>query len=110
MNEMSYKLSLTDKQAEEHIHKRVFKSIRSKSLQKLLLVWFLLLDPQHMGHGDLCDLLRERAKKDDHKPFLQRSLDLASYLQPEDVMIILNCSKRTAIDYLQTIQYLVTFS
>ena len=107
---MSYKLSLTDRQVEEHIHKRVFKSIRSKSLQKLLLVWFLLLDPKDMGHGDLCDLLRKRAKEDGHKPFLRRSLDLASYLKPEDIMIILNCSKRTAIDYIQTIQFLVTFS
>ena len=107
---MSYKLSLTDKLVEEYIHKRIFKSIRSKSLQKLLLVWFLLLDPKHRGHGDLCEMLRKRAKEDDHKPFLRRSLDLASYLKPEDVMIILNCSKRTAIDYIQTIQYLVTFS
>ena len=107
---MSYKLSLTDKQVEEYIHKRVFKSIRSKSLQKLLLVWFLLLDPKHMGHGDLCDLLGKRAEEDDHKPFLRRSLDLASYLRSEDVMMILNCSKRTAIDYIQTIQYLIAFS
>jgi hypothetical protein len=110
MNGMSYRLSLTDKLVEEYIHKHVFKSIRSKSLQKLLLVWFLLLDPKDMGHGDLCDLLRKRAKGDDHKPFLRRSLDLASYLKSEDVMIILNCSKRTAIDYIQTIQYLVKFS
>ena len=107
---MSYKLSLTDKQMEDYFHKRVFKSIRCKTFQKLLLIWFLLLDPKEMGYGTLCDRLRRRAKENNPKTIFTRSLDLAYHLQPEDIMEILNCSKRTAIDYIQTVQYLVSFS
>lgn len=110
MKGMSYKLSLTDKQMEEYFHKSVFKSIRCKTFQKLLLIWFLLLDPKEMGYGTLCDRLRMRAKEDNPKTILTRSLELAFHLKPEDIMEVLNCSKRTAIDYIQTVQYLVSFS
>lgn len=76
----------------------IIRSVRQATLQKLLWLYYLLFISKDSW-------LRRRVEK----RLLDKGLkicreNIAYGLKPEDVMEAIGCSKRTAIDYIQTIQ------
>lgn len=95
MTRAGYKLPLRDKQHEKLID-IYSKNIRPKSLQKLVLLWYVLT---------LGDIRFEHIRGEILKRaggFTYRGMVHA--LTPEEVMQILSCSRRTAIDYIETLK------
>ena len=82
-------------EAQEYIRDWVFRSVRSKVLQKLLLIWFLL-----WMLGNRSSLHRKVKKRllKKYDPYLRKD-DYATEISLEEIMEIIHCSKRTAIEY-----------
>jgi len=84
---------------EKFIHKHVFRSVRNKVLQKLLLLAFQLKWSE-------TELYKKAAKRLAEKKLLLNLSNVTYELEPEDVMGIIGCSKRTAIEYIDALRYL----
>ena len=84
---------------EKFIHKHVFRSVRNKVLQKLLLLAFQL-------KWSKTGLYKTAAKRLVSKKLPLNLSNIAYELEPEDVMGIIGCSKRTAIEYVDALRYL----
>lgn len=84
---------------EKFIHKHVFRSVRNKVLQKLLLLAFQL-------KWSKTELYKRAAKRLVKEKSLLNLSNIAYELKPEDVMGIIGCSKRTAIEYIDALRYL----
>mgnify|MGYP001065651556 CR=1 FL=1 len=84
---------------EKFIHKHVFGSVRNKVLQKLLLLAFQLKRSE-------TELYKGAAKRLVEKKLLLNLASIAYELEPEDIMGIIGCSERTAIEYIDALRYL----
>ena len=80
--------------------KAVIRSVRQATLQRLLLLWYALFIEKDSW------IRRKVEERLTEKGLLIDRENIAYELKPEDVMQFLNCSKRTAIDYIQTLQIL----
>jgi len=99
---MSGKIKLKDPEVEKWIHKHIFRSVRSHTLQKLMLLWFNVWFSRKMP---LYKKLEERLRNEG-LPF--NRINVVEALTLEDIMSVLNCSQRTAFDYKQTLRFLMT--
>lgn len=99
---MSGKIRLKDPEVEKWIHKYIFRSVRSHTLQKLMLLWFNIWFSRKMP---LCKKIEERLQNEG-LPLNRRNIVEALTLK--DIMDILNCSERTAFDYKQALRFLMT--
>lgn len=95
-----YKMSITPSETEEFIHKHVFRSIRTKSLQKLVLIW------HNLNYSRNCPLRQEIVKRLREKELPSCLENIVWELKPKDVMQVIPCSKRTALDYIYALRYL----
>jgi hypothetical protein len=95
-----------DEEANEILHKHLFKSVRNKVLQKLLLVNFVCLECKSSP------IYKELWERYEHKNRTNENLlawknisnnlypsDLLAVLKPEDVMKVIGCNRRTAAEY-----------
>lgn len=80
------------------VQKYYIGNVRPLVLQKLLLLNYAIFYPE--DEGGIYNELRERANK---KKWGRRS-GIVAVLKPADVMKILGCSYRTAIDYKNTLE------
>ena len=86
-------------EVEEIWHKTFTKSIRNRVLQKLVLLWYNLWLYQD---SELRQTIERRLMEKGLNPRLK-----ANYVyevKPEEVMKILNCSKRTAVEYIDALK------
>lgn len=97
---VKHKLKLGDETAESVIHKTVFHSIRNKVLQKLVLIWFNAFYSREM------ELNKRLSKRLAEQGLPHSKENLAFALTPEDIMEIIHCSKRTAIEYRDALRWL----
>jgi hypothetical protein len=81
---------------------KILRSIRTKTLGKLVvLYWHFLSDWNCQASRNV--IQRERKKN----PCLRLDRSNVAYaLKPQDVMPVLHCSRRTAIDYIQALRWL----
>ena len=81
------------------IHKFVFRSVRNKVLQKLLLINYnLFYETQNP--------ILERINKRLHEQhILSNKSNISWELKPEDITDIIGCSQRTAKEYISVFQY-----
>jgi hypothetical protein len=81
---------------------KVLKSIRTKTLGKLvLLYWHFLYDRNCEASRKILE--RERRRQ----PYLRFDKSNIVYeLRPEDIIPVLHCSRRTAVDYIQALRWL----
>jgi hypothetical protein len=99
--EMKHKIVVSEDEGLNRLwHETFTRSVRSKVLQKLILLWFNLWIDQE---SELHQLVKKR--------ILGRGLPLVRgnfiyEVKPEEAMEILGCSKRTAIEYLNTLRIL----
>jgi hypothetical protein len=111
---MKMKTSIFVKEIRESFPYRNWKSIRNKSLQKLLFLH------DQIVNGELRKPLEERSQKAKevharkHPDSIVAQYDVwlrhpAEFLKPEDVMPLLHCGYRTAQDYVYTIKALFSF-
>ncbi len=90
------KLELNDTIGAKLFRKAHAKGIRQKSLQKLLLLKYILIERKEWG--GMYEELMTREK------YTKTRYDLACSLKIEEIMGILRCSRRTAIDYKETLK------
>ncbi len=82
----------------------VIGSVRSGVFQKLLFVDFMITDPKSPLHLELSKIYREcNLKYADSKDFDPKELEY--YLKPEHVMKLIGCNRRTAIEYIEVLNY-----
>jgi len=99
---MSGKIKLKDPEVEKWIHKHVFRSVRSHTLQKLMLLWFNAYFSRELPlYKKLEERLRNKGLPLDRR-------NIVEALTLEDIMSVLSCSRRTAFDYKQTLRFLMT--
>ena len=84
----------------ELTHKYLFKSIRSKVLQRLVL---LAYNATHSRELTLC---RDIQKRLTEKGYVWNYSNVASELTPEDVMTVIPCKERTAKEYIDALRQL----
>lgn len=97
---MSHKIPLVGgSKFEEPIHK-FLGSIRSKVLQKLVLLWFLVVS------GYASPLYQELETRVVAKGLPACASNRLYSLTPGDVMPLIGCSRRTAIEYIQALRTL----
>lgn len=77
---------------------KLFLSVRSQVLQKLLLLWF------NVYFRDLQGKLMERLVS---QGVVVNRANLVRVLTSSDVMPMLHCSKRTAIEYIDALKVLM---
>lgn len=96
------KIKLKDKKVEELFHKQYVGSCRNQSLQNLLLIWFNFVE---------CEAFEQKLRNR-RPPSEFPNIDgeykwhPLYYIKAEDIMQILQCSKRTAEDYRAVIREL----
>lgn len=78
---------------------KLFLSIRSKVLQKLLLLWY-----NAYSKSSLRKKLMERLVS---QGIAVNRANLVRVLTPSDVIPIIHCSKRTAIEYIDALKVLM---
>ena len=89
-------------------HTMVFGSVRSQTLQKLMFINFMVVEPRSPLHQELakihneCNLSRAKRSED------LEAKDLVYYLKPEHVMNLIGCNKRTAVEYVEVIKSFYT--
>jgi len=89
-------------EAERLWHKTFTKSIRSKVLQKLVLLWYnLWID----GSSELHQAVKQRLIKNNLNPKFK--VNYAYEVKPKEVMKLLNCSRRTAIEYIEALRIIL---
>lgn len=98
-----HKLRLGDEESNEEFHKYAFKSVRNKSLQKLMLVWYVFM---YNSKSDAPKELMKRYREKNQSEEPQSLGDIISMLKPEDVMRVLHCNRRTAIQYIQVLRFI----
>lgn len=100
MEMAKHKLAISNPTAEKFIHKHYFRSIRNKVLQKLVLLFcnFWLSREQPL-YQEITKRLNEQGLSND-------LCNIVYELKPEDVMPIIGCSKRTAVEYIQALRVL----
>jgi len=88
----------------ERFNKYVLRSVRSKVLQKLLIVcWYFLRDWRTNPNAEK---LWERGRsKNPNLRFIPSNI--IAQLKPEDIMDLIQVSKRTAIEYIQALRTIV---
>jgi hypothetical protein len=87
------KIKLKDAKLDENFHKVFIKSCRNKTLQQLILIWY------NYNYS-----LEFRKKLKDRHPAKEYAMEDFYYIQAEDIMDLLDVSKRTAEDYKSAIQ------
>lgn len=83
---------------EAFLDRFVFKSVRSKVLQKLLLIWYNLFYSER-------NQMQERIYKRLKEQKLPRDrVNIVWELKPKDVMDVIGCSSRTAKEYIDAMR------
>ena len=95
---MTYETELSN-----DIKKTIFKSIRSKVLRNLVFLYMVLI--LDYPHSKIAMNAFRRAKKKEPHLRLDKGNVLFS-LKPEDIMPIIEVSRRTAIEYIQALRLL----
>jgi len=97
---MSHKIT-----SDEEFNKVILGCIRSKVLQKLLIVyWDVLYD---INRSPIAKKAFERLKKKEPYVAFNR-VSVAYALQPEDIMDIIKVSRRTAWEYIKALREILT--
>jgi hypothetical protein len=99
-----------DDEANEILHKHLFKSVRNKVLQKLLLVNFMCLECKSSPiYRELWERYKNKNRTNEN-PLAWKNInnnlypsDLLEVLKPEDVMKVIGCNRRTATEYKDTL-------
>jgi hypothetical protein len=91
---MSYKI--TD---DEDFNREVIGCIRSKVLQRLLIIYWNVF--YNMSESEIAKRAFERLKRKEKHPLLFCPVNVAYALRPEDIMSFLHVSKRTAWEYIK---------
>jgi|GEM_PF-6350864 len=82
--------------------RQVLPSIRSKTLMKLLLLTLAFMSEDSEMGEKVLQRERRRSKID----LIADPINLAWSLRPQDVIAVIHCSHRTAIDYIETLRLL----
>ena len=88
-----------DEATERFLLSKLFLSVRSKVLQKLLLLWFNVYSKNV--------LRRKLVERLVSQGIAVNRVNLVRVLTPSDVMPMLHCSKRTAIEYIDALKVLM---
>jgi hypothetical protein len=91
---MTYKI--TDN---EDFNKAVIGCVRSKVLQRLLIIYWNVFYDMH--ESEIAKRAFERLKKKEHHDLIFAPVNVAYGLRPEDIMPFLHVSKRTAWEYIK---------
>ena len=103
-----HKMSLKDRAHNKEYHTSVFGSVTNKVLQKLLLIDYMIKNSSWI-HKELVERYKEHNR--DNPELLVRKFgysgtednlepcELMHYLTPADIVKILGCSTRTAVEY-----------
>jgi hypothetical protein len=83
---------------------QVFPSIRSKTLMKLLLLTFVFINQDSEMAQKI--LARQRRETGQKHLWARYAINFAWSLRPQDVMPVIHCSQRTAIDYIEALRLL----
>lgn len=98
-----YKIRLdVPPEAERLWHKTFTKSVRSKVLQKLILLWYNLWIDQSLG---LHKAVKKRLIEQNLNPRIKTNY--AYEVKVEEVMELLHCSRQTAKEYIEALKVLL---
>lgn len=78
-------------------------SIRNRSLQKLCYIRFILMYTHDNG---LCARIKERVRKQGYSPDRE---NVAQEITLQEIMNLIGCSERTAIEYKKALQIMSTW-
>lgn len=84
----------------EELFRKVIRSVRAKSLQKVALIWFNLFWLRS-------EIYWKARKRCESRGLAPEPANIIDVLADEDIMKILNCSKRTAREYRDLLRFLV---
>ena len=91
----------------EIFHKYVFKSVRNRVLQQLMILFYVYMYNQKSeGWKILATRYRKEVPGDTKR--VHNLISRLEYLKPEDVMQVIGCSKRTAIEYIQALHFIAS--
>jgi hypothetical protein len=84
----------------------ITKGIRTLTLQKLILLLHILL---YDYNSEVPRAILERARK--KQPWLSTCrVNILSSVKPKDIMQILGCSRRVAVDYMKTLRMIANLT
>jgi hypothetical protein len=84
---------------DEYLKRTIWKGIRNKDFKKLLFVNFIYTS------GFDNNYRRRVIKRVKKKGLPVRAANIVFSLKPEDIQILINCSRRTAYDYINTLRW-----
>ena len=97
-----HRIMLNNEKLQEFMAEIKLKGLRSKNLQKLVLIWTYA----GLGQTSPFPLSQEIHRRLSEKKLGHNREDIAYEINPKDIMTYLNCSYRTAQDYVYAIRAL----